>query len=167
MSQVGQVVQLSVSSGGVPKRAVERAYLGPLGLHGDGHNHRAGHGGPERALCLLAMEVIEQLQGEGHPIHPGALGENVTVRGLDWTRVAPGDRLRIGPVVVEVTRFTTPCKNIARYFSDGDFTRVLHKKNPGEARVYAKVVEPGELAAGMAVEHLPAHGPEPVPDWAE
>lgn len=156
--RVGQVVQISVSPGGVPKRAVERARLEVLGLEGDKHNNRAGHGGPERAVCLLAMEIIERLQSEGHAVEPGTIGENVTVRGLDWTRIAPGDRLRIGPTLIEVTRFTTPCTNIAAAFKDADFTRVLHRKNPGEARVYAKVVEPGELTAGMAVEHLPAGG---------
>jgi len=151
---VGRVIQVSVSLRGVPKLVVERAALGPLGLDGDKHNVRAGHGGPDRAVCLLAMEVIEQLQREGHAVEPGTLGENVTIRGLDWTNVAPGDRLRIGPAVVEVTRFTTPCKSIAHFFKDGDFTRVLHTTNPGEARVYARVIQPGELAAGMDVEHL-------------
>ena len=161
MNQVGEVVQLSVSGRGVPKRPVERVYLSLLGLDGDGHNPRAGHGGPERALCLLAMEVLDQLRREGHAVHPGSLGENVTIRGLDWTRIGPGDRLRIGPVLIEVTHFTTPCRNIGNYFSDGDFTRVLHSKNPGEARVYAKVIEPGELAAGMRVEHVPAAASTP------
>jgi MOSC domain-containing protein YiiM len=138
----------------VPKRAVQRAWLDVLGLEGDKHNDRVGHGGPERAVCLMAMEVIDKLQSEGHPVSPGSLGENVTVRGLDWSQVKPGDRLQIGFALIEVTRYTTPCKNVAPAFADGDFTRVLHTKNPGEARIYAKVIQPGELAAGMAVEHL-------------
>jgi MOSC domain-containing protein YiiM len=151
----GTVVQISVSKGGVPKRAVERAWMDVLGLEGDRHNDRVGHGGPERAVCLVAMEVLEKLQREGHQVLPGMLGENVTVRGLDWSQVKPGDRLQIGTALVEVTRYTTPCKNVAYAFSDRDFTRVLHTKNPGDARVYAKVVEPGELVTGMAVAHLP------------
>ncbi len=156
VGRIGQVVQVSVSKGGVPKRAVERARLDLSGLEGDKHNYRVGHGGPERALCLIAMEVIEKLQREGHPIVPGTLGENVTVRGLDWSAVKPGDRLRIGPTVVQITRYTTPCKNITAAFADGDFTRVLQTRNPGESRIYARVLEPGELAPGMPVEHIPA-----------
>jgi MOSC domain-containing protein YiiM len=151
----GEVVQVSVSRGGVPKRAVERAQLGELGLEGDRHNDRVGHGGPERAVCLLAMEVIERLRAEGHRVEPGALGENLTIRGIDWSEVQPGDRLRIGPALIEVTRFTTPCRNIASSFKDGDFTRILQQRHPGEARLYARVVEGGELAPGLPVEHLP------------
>jgi MOSC domain-containing protein YiiM len=151
----GTVVQISVSRGGVPKRAVERAWMDVLGLEGDRHNDRVGHGGPERAVCLMAMEVLEKLQREGHQVLPGMLGENVTVRGLDWSQIKPGDRLQIGTALVEVTRYTTPCKNVAYAFNDRDFTRVLHTKNPGDARVYAKVIQPSELVTGMAVAHLP------------
>jgi MOSC domain-containing protein YiiM len=104
------------------------------------------------------MEVIEKLQSEGHAIQPGTIGENLTIRGLDWRRIAPGDRLRIGSALIEVTRFTTPCTNIASAFKDRDFTRVLHQRNPGESRIYAKVLEPGELAPGMEVEHLTDDG---------
>lgn len=154
MAAVGSVVQVSVSKGGVPKKAVERAWLDTLGLEGDKHDDRVGHGGPERAICLLAMEVVERLQREGHPVEPGCLGENLTITGLDWSKVKPGDRLRIGDALIEVTRYTTPCTNVTAAFKDGDFTRILHTKNPGEARLYASVLEPGELAPGLAVEHL-------------
>src|SRR5439155_7523770 len=146
--RIGRVVQVSVSAGGVPKRAVERARLDRLGLEGDHHNSRIGHGGPERALCLLAMEVIETLRREGHPIEPGTIGENLTIGGLDWPALRPGDRLRIGAALIEITRFTTPCTNIRTAFRDGDFTRVLQQRNPGRARLYAKVLEPAELTPG-------------------
>lgn len=154
--QVGEIVQVSVSKGGVPKKAVEHAHLDYAGLQGDKHNVRVGHGGPDRAVCLLAMEIVDRLRAEGHDVYPGALGENLTIRGLDWTKIAPGDRLRIGDALIEVSQFTTPCKNIAWAFKNRDFTRVLHSKNPGEARVYARVLEPGDLAPGLAVEHLPS-----------
>ncbi len=54
----GRVVQINVSDGGVPKRPIERGRVGPLGLAGDGHRDRRHHGGPDRALCLLSLEVI-------------------------------------------------------------------------------------------------------------
>jgi MOSC domain-containing protein YiiM len=151
---IGTVVQISMSTGGVPKRAVERANLDVDGLEGDRHNDRANHGGPDRALCLFSMEVIEVLQEEGHHVYPGAIGENVTIRGIEWAQVSPGDRLRIGPALVEITRFTTPCKNIASAFRDRDISRVLHSKHPGQSRVYARVLEPGELSPGLPVEHI-------------
>ena len=58
-------------------------YVGPSGLLDDRHTE-SFHGGPDQALCLYSLEVIEGLAAEGHSIVPGSAGENVTVRGLDW-----------------------------------------------------------------------------------
>jgi len=42
----GRILQLSVSAGGVPKRAVAAARLTRLGLEGDAHRDAEHHGGP-------------------------------------------------------------------------------------------------------------------------
>jgi MOSC domain-containing protein YiiM len=155
VSDVGRIVQLSVSNGGVPKRSVETARVTALGLDGDAHRDREHHGGPERAVCLFSMEAILELQAEGHPLVPGALGENVTVEGLDWSAVDPGARLRLGDgVLLEITRYTTPCFNIRPAFRDGDYSRVSHKRHPGRSRVYARVISTGSLRRGDPVRLL-------------
>jgi len=144
-----RIVQISVSPGGVPKLAVPEARVGSLGLDGDGHRNEEHHGGAERAVCLFAMEQIDALAAEGHPIAPGALGENVTVAGLEWPSVVPGARLRLGAdVVLEITRYTTPCFNIRTAFRGGDYARVSQKRHPGWSRVYARVVEEGVIRTG-------------------
>jgi MOSC domain-containing protein YiiM len=150
-----RIVQLSVSNGGVPKQAVESARVTSLGLEGDAHRDREHHGGPERAVCLFAMEAIRALQAEGHPLVPGALGENVTLEGLDWSAVQPGARLRLGAeVVLEITRYTTPCFNIQPAFRDGDYSLVSQKRHPGRSRVYARVLETGTLRRGDPAQLL-------------
>jgi MOSC domain-containing protein YiiM len=150
-----RIVQLSVSNGGVPKQAVESARVTSLGLEGDAHRDREHHGGPERAVCLFAMEAIRALQAEGHPLVPGALGENVTLEGLDWSAVQPGARLRLGAeVVLEITRYTTPCFNIQPAFRDGDYSLVSQKRHPGRSRVYARVLETGTLRRGNPAQLL-------------
>lgn len=150
-----RIVQLSISNGGVPKRAVESVRVTPLGLEGDAHRDREHHGGPERAVCLFALEAIRALQAEGHPLVPGTLGENVTLEGLDWSAVQPGVRLRLGgEVLLEITRYTTPCFNIRPAFIDGDYSRVSQKRHPGRSRVYARVVETGTLRLGDSVQLL-------------
>ncbi|HEY3097727.1 MAG TPA: MOSC domain-containing protein [Methylomirabilota bacterium] len=155
MSEIGRIVQLSVSNGGVPKRAVPTARITPLGLEGDAHRDHEHHGGPERAVCLFAMEAIRELQAEGHPLVPGALGENVTLEGLDWSAVQPGARLQLGEeVVVEVTRYTTPCFNIRPAFRGGDYSLVSQKRHPGRSRVYARVIATGTLRSGDPVRLL-------------
>jgi MOSC domain-containing protein YiiM len=160
----GTIVQISTSSGGVPKLPVERAYLTTEGLLGDRQKHTDIHGGPERALCLYSAEVIERLRAEGHPIAPGTAGENVTLAGVEWSTMLSGARLRLGgEVEVEITRYTAPCKSIAGSFLDGRFTRISQKVHPGWSRVYARVLREGWLVTGQPVELIrpgvrePAH----------
>jgi len=154
----GRIFQLNCSSGGVPKLAVREAFLTPTGLEGDRQRDLRIHGGPERALCLFALERILELQHEGHPIFPGSVGENVTVVGLDWQRVEPGARLSLGDeALVEVTRYTSPCKTIAGSFVGRDFKRISQEDHPGHSRVYARVIQTGRLAVGQLVRLLDGH----------
>jgi len=152
-SRVGLVHQVNVSRGGVPKLPVAAAEVGEGGLSGDRQRNRRVHGGPMRAVCLYSFEVIERLRAEGHPIVPGATGENLTVSGLDWSLVHPGVRLRVGDtVLLEVTRFTAPCENIAPAFLQGEFPRIAVQHAPFESRVYARVLATGSVRSGDPVE---------------
>ena len=154
--RIGTLISINVSNGGVPKRRVADAKVSPLGLLTDAQNDIKGHGGPERAVCVYALERIRALQSEGHPIDVGTAGENVTVEGIDWGLVAPGARLRIGDeVVLEVSAFTTPCKTIRDSFIDGQFIRISEKLHPGWSRVYTRVLSEGEIRSGDAVELTP------------
>lgn len=156
MSDSGRIVQISVSPGGVPKRSVESADVTAGGVAGDAQRDLEHHGGPDRALCLFPMELIRTLQAEGHPIAPGQIGENLTVEGLDWDTVAPGVRLLLGEdVLVEVTRYTSPCGNIRAAFTGGNYARVSQKRHPGASRVYARVLRTGAIRRGDPVRLLP------------
>src|SRR6266498_3852682 len=83
----GTIVQINISRGGVPKRAVREAEVTPLGLVGDEHAHPAFHGGPRKAVLLVAAEVVDELAGRGFPVFYGALGENLTTSGMDVRRL--------------------------------------------------------------------------------
>jgi MOSC domain-containing protein YiiM len=156
---MGVIFQLNCSDGGVPKLAVEEAEVTETGLVGDRQAHRKIHGGPQRALCLYSLERIEELRREGHPITPGSVGENVTIRGLNWSELAPGVRLALGEeVVVEITSYTNPCNSIAQSFIKGDFRRIAQKKHPGYSRLYARVVSTGRLRVGQEVRALEPEG---------
>lgn len=156
----GRIVQVSLSRGGAPKLPVDVARVTSEGIVGDLHFDTQNHGGPMRALCLFTLEEVERLAGEGHPIFPGAVGENVTLSGIALDSLTPGTRLALGDaVVIEVTLYTTPCKGIAEAFSDKDFTRISQKLHPGESRVYAQVLQAGELRAGDVARVLDASEP--------
>ena len=154
----GRIFQLNISPGGVPKLAVREAQVTEIGLIGDDHKFPDIHGGPDRAVCLFSLERILELQAEGHPIFPGAVGENVTISGIDWNNVAPGQRLNLGDeVLLEITSYTSPCNSIPDYFSDGKYQRISQKLHPGYSRVYARVLRPGKIVIGQSVQ-LDGHG---------
>jgi MOSC domain-containing protein YiiM len=98
------------------------------------------------------LELIEQLQDEGHPIDPGSAGENLTLAGLAWEKLAPGQQLAIGPeVVLEITSYCAPCEWNARWFREGEYGRISQKKHPGWSRLYAKVLRGGLVRPGDEV----------------
>lgn len=143
------IAQVNVSRGGVPKRPIPEARIDTEGLSGDKQNDRRYHGGPGRAVCLFAIELIEAWAQEGHPIAAGSAGENITTRGLDWKKVVPGAKLRLGAeVVLAITDYALPCKKNAGWFHDGDFMRMSQKRFPGRSRVYARVLSPGTVRPG-------------------
>jgi len=154
----GVVDSLNVSDGGVPKLPVAAIEVRSGGCVGDTQRVRRHHGRPSQAVSLWSSEVVEALEAEGHPIRPGAAGENLTVRGVDWAAMRPGVRLVVGgtsPFVVEVTGWATPCSTIAGCFLDGRFRRIDHAGHPGWSRAYAAVVQPGSAATGDPVVVLP------------
>lgn len=149
--RAGRVVGLQRSGGGVPKMGVERTRVLLTGMEGDWQRDRRHHGGPDRALCLYSMELIDALVAEGHPIAPGTVGENVTIEGVDWRDMRPGARVTIGTVEVELTDFAAPCRTIRESFAGERFKRISEKLYPGWSRVYARVTKEGEIEVGDAV----------------
>lgn len=146
----GGVVQLNRSGGGVPKLAVDAIDVHFGGVVGDVQATRQHHGKPNQALCLWNIETIDSLRADGHPIGPGSTGENVTLRGFPWPDLTPGVRLQIGSVLCEVSSFTGPCAQNARWFSDRMFSRI-HHLNGTLSRIYATVLEPGRIVTGDSV----------------
>lgn len=146
----GVVESINVSGGGVPKSGRLEAWISRNGVYGDAQADRRQHGGPERAVCIYAVELIQALQGEGHPIGFGTTGENLTVSGVDWSVMLPGTVWRAGGAVLEIASYTAPCKTIRDSFSDKRYKRISQKLNPGWSRVYARVAEEGRVRVGDA-----------------
>lgn len=147
----GHVVSLQRSGGGVPKVPVDHALVRSSGMEGDWQRDRKYHGGADRALCLYSRELIDALAAEGHPITAGAVGENVTIAELDWRRMQPGVRVRMGAVEAMITAFAAPCRTIRGAFVDESFRRISEKVHPGWSRVYVRVLREGSIAVGDPV----------------
>lgn len=144
----GRIESINVSGGGVPKVSRPEAWISRNGVYGDAQANRKLHGGPDRAVCIYAIEVIRALQAEGHPVGVGTTGENLTISGVSWELVAPGTIWRAGDALLEVASYTAPCKTIRDSFADKRYKRIAYKVNPGWSRVYARVIEEGRVRAG-------------------
>ncbi|MEQ1873827.1 MAG: MOSC domain-containing protein [Ilumatobacteraceae bacterium] len=145
----GSIVGLYRSDGGVPKTSADRVTVEWRGVVGDRQGSRVHHGRPWQALCLWSAQVIDDLHALGHPIAPGRAGENVTLSGLPWAEVRPGVRLQLGEVLCEVTSYALPCSQNKAWFIDGKFETMHHERGP-ISRVYATVLQPGDISVGDA-----------------
>jgi MOSC domain-containing protein YiiM/ribosomal protein S18 acetylase RimI-like enzyme len=158
----GRVLQVNVSPGGVPKRAVDRAWVGPLGLEGDRHKHDTVHGGPHRAVALLGIEAIGRVQADGHPIAPGSVGENLTTEGIELATLPIGTRLAVGErLLLELSAPANPCDVIGASFRGGKSGRISIITHPTDSRMYARTLVEGEVRPGDSIRVLP-----PAPDSA-
>lgn len=151
MNLRGTVHSLNVSDGGVPKLPRHSATARTTGIEGDRQRNLRVHGGPDRAVCLYSLDLIQALQSEGHPIAPGTIGENLTIAGLPWTAMTPGVRLDVGGASLELTGYADPCRNILDSFLNGQILRVSARRHPGWSRVYARVLKEGTITVGDSV----------------
>ncbi len=155
-TQSGSVIRINASTGGVPKESVGPAEIGVDGVVGDVQAARVHHGRPWQALCLWSRDVIDGLVADGHPIAPGAAGENVTIAGVDWSALRAGAIVDIGDVRCQLSAPAVPCAKNARWFVDGDISLIDHDLHPGAARWYASVLTPGRVSPGDPVVVGPA-----------
>ena len=131
-----------------------------LGLEGDDQCDRRHHGGPDRALLGYAAAHYARWSDElkTTEIGPGGFGENLTISGHDEANVCLGDTYAIGGVRVQVTQPRGPCSNISRRWQrPGLLKRVTETMRFGW---YLRVLEEGEIAAGMDVRLVERRYPE-------
>ncbi len=155
----GTLVSINVSAaGGVPKLPIGEAAITVTGVTGDQQRDLKWHGGPDRAVSLLAMTVIRELQAAGHPITPGSTGENLTLDGFAPEQLAPGTRLRIGSgpdaVELELTTWLEPCSKIGASLLGRRLAIFNDETNPCRSRIGARVLVPGLVRTGDVVDLL-------------
>ena len=148
--------------------------LAGLGVEGDAHagetvQHRsrvrADPTQPNlRQVHLIHAELHDELREQGFDVTPGAMGENVTTRGVDLLGLPTGTRLRLGDeAVVEVTGLRNPCTQL-NTIQPGLMDAVLDRDAEGnlirKSGIMGVVLAGGEVRPGdpIAVE-LP---PEPL-----
>ncbi len=145
MALKGTVVAVCTSPRkGMPKRDVGQGQLqADWGLVGDAHAANW-----HRQVSLLAWESIEKMRAKGLNVRAGSFAENITTQGIELYTLPLGTRLRIGTALAEVTQIGKVCHDrCAIYRQAGDCVM------PREG-IFVRVLEPGEVKAGDAVEVL-------------
>jgi MOSC domain-containing protein YiiM len=136
-----------------------RVPLQGVNLRGDDQADRTVHGGPDKAVYAYAAEETELWEAElATSLGPGALGENLTVRGLPVSGAVIGERWAVGGTLLEVCQPRLPCFKLGLRIGDPRFPkRFAAAGRPG---AYLRVIREGDIGAGDAIDVVsrPAHG---------
>lgn len=143
---------------GIDKRPVDgpRMLAGDA-VEGDAVINTVHHGGPWQAVYAYAREDADWWERHLQiPIANGRFGENLTTAGLDISGALIGERWQIGEAVVQVTLPRIPCRVFARFWGRPDLIATFTTaRRPG---AYLRIVEPGRVCAGDAVEVIDRPG---------
>lgn len=158
----GVVVQVSISAGGVPNHAIDCGDVTLDGIDGDAWRHPQFHGIPKRAILLITAEGLDEIKGIGFPVYPGALGENLTTRGLDRRALRIGQRFLCGAATIQLTELRFPCGTLSVYgqgIQAAIYDARAMQADPssdvwGLSGFYAAVMEPGVLRPGDSIAFL-------------
>ena len=156
----GSIIQINISPGGIPKRPIPEAAITAEGILGDRWAHPDIHGGPNQALLLITSEGIEELIAQGYPLFPGALGENLTIAGLDRRQMRVGQRHRAGGIFLELTKLRAPCTTLDVYgpaIHKAIYDAQVQAGDPSTPRwglsgFYARVLQAGKLRPGDIIK---------------
>lgn len=149
----GTIIQINVSLGGIPKRPIAAGMITQIGLAGDACAHPQIHGGPLQAVLLITAETVDELKSRGYPVFYGALGENLTTRGLDRRQLRLGQQLRAGAALLEITKIRGPCGALDIYgpaIKQEIYDQQVKAGDPSSPRwgmsgFYARVLKPGAV----------------------
>jgi len=125
-----------------PMKEVEAAEaIENKGFHGCIH----GRPGSKRQVLLMDVETLDRFG-----LAPGATKENLTVRGLDFTKLAIGQELRAGEATLRVTIPCDPCPRM------DEIRMGLQEELRGQRGWLCRVVVPGKIKKGDRIEVIEA-----------
>jgi len=102
---------------------------------------------PHRAVLLMEQETLERFG-----LEPGAVREQVTVRGITLADLPPLSRVRIGTAVLETGGMCAPCERM------NELKPGLRAELEGRRGRFFRVVEAGAFAVGDPITVLPPVG---------
>jgi MOSC domain-containing protein YiiM len=136
-------------------------HVNKTNLDGDGQADLINHGGLDKAVLAYSADHYPKWRKELQlPEMPyGAFGENFTISRLNEELVCIGDTFRIGPVKLQLSQPRQPCWKLARRWRMHELTGLVVRN--GRTGWYFRVLEEGEVEAGMPVTLID----RPNPEW--
>ncbi|HWY60417.1 MAG TPA: MOSC domain-containing protein [Rhizomicrobium sp.] len=154
--QTGRVAPLGpehVPSGIVKNPRTDEVRARRLGLEGDEQADLIAHGGPEKAVYGYAASHYPDWAAKFPKLAPafqgGAMGENLTVAGMNETDICVGDIHAVGSALLQVCQPRQPCFKFALLHDNKLMPKAMVKS--GHSGWYYRVVQEGILRRGDAI----------------
>lgn len=140
----GRVISICISEQrGVLKKEVTTVEITNLGIVGDGHSGDWAR----QVTCLNYQSFLSAKQK--HPeldLHPGSFAENITIDGIDFSKILPGSKLKLGEsVILQVSQ-------IGKEDHPSVVSRTYGISLLPYEGLFCKVIEGGTLTKGDKVE---------------
>ena len=126
----------------------ESIYLGKYDVKGDEVTDRKYHGGEFKACYLFSENHYEYWKN----LYPnldwnwGMFRENLTVSGLDETKIKIGDIYKVGEALIQITQSREPCFKFGVKF--GSQRALKQFIDYGFSGTYVRVLEEGLVKTG-------------------
>ncbi len=104
-----------------------------------------GRSGTKRQVLLMDMETLDRFG-----LAPGVTKENLTMRGLDFTKLEIGQDLRIGEATLRITLPCGPCPRM------DEIRMGLQEELRGQRGWLCRVVVAGKIRKGDRIEVMEA-----------
>jgi len=111
-----------------------------FGFEGCAHARPGG----TRQVLIVDGETLDAMD-----LQPGWIKENITTDGLNVNGLPPGQQLRVGPALLEVTAICTPCDQLEKIRPG------LRREIWGRRGMLCRVIEGGVVRCGDPIEKLP------------
>lgn len=137
-----EAICISHKKGIVKKEIPQAELVEDYGIKGDAHA-----GKWHRQVSLLAGESIDQMKKKIPSLAKGAFAENIILRGIDFSQIKVGDRIKLNDeVILEITQIGKECH-----------TACAIKKHTGDCimpreGLFARVLKGGKIKPGDKAE---------------
>lgn len=153
---IGQVKDV-IWNGKTVKTGIYKSPVTSITLEANDVKHdnvvdRRYHGGIDKACYIYSKDHYKHWENlyPNLQFKPGMFGENITINGLNESKIMIGDIYRIGGATVQVTQPRQPCFKLGIVFNTQKVLKEFINSNfPG---IYLKVLEGEDVIAGDAME---------------